>query len=92
METLKKIHETIRQYIAKAALTDHDAIKNDTLIFEQGLLDSMGLLFLIEFITLEFDVEVNDNELSKENFETVNNISSFIYNKLYITEPIKVIV
>lgn len=90
METYIKINETIRHYIAKTALTDHDAIKNDTLIFEQGLLDSMGLLFLIEFINLEFNVEVNDNELSKENFETVNNISSFVYNKLFITEPIQV--
>ena len=87
METLIKIHETIRQYIAKAALTDLEAIKNDTLIFEQGLLDSMGLLFLIEFIQLEFNVEVNDKELSKENFETVNNISSFVYNKLNIAKP-----
>jgi len=90
MENSIKIHETIRQYIAKAALTDQELIKNDTLIFEQGLLDSMGLLFLIEFIKMEFNVEVNDNELLKENFETVNNISLFVNNKLYITEPIQV--
>lgn len=91
MEALKKIQEAIRQYIANAALTNNESIKNDTLIFEQGLLDSMGLLFLIEFIHKEFNVEVKDNELLKENFETVNNISSFVYNKLNITVPIQVI-
>ncbi|MEI7502357.1 MAG: acyl carrier protein [Paludibacter sp.] len=90
MKSLFKIHETIRQYIAKSSLTDLETIQNDTLIFEQGLLDSMGLLFLIEFIQLEFNVVVNDNELSKENFETVNNISSFVYNKLSITVPSQV--
>ena len=90
METLKNIHETVKQYIVKAALTDHDVIKNDTLIFEQGLLDSMGFLFLIEFITLEFNLDVCDNELSKENFETINNISSFVYNKLSIAVPSQV--
>lgn len=87
MEPYIKIHEAIRQYIAKAALIDHEAVQSETLIFEQGLLDSMGLLFLIEFIKTEFNVDVTDNELSKQNFETVNNISSFVYNKLSITEP-----
>jgi acyl carrier protein len=85
METEIRIFEKIRNYISKAALLNEDAIKNDTLIFEQGLLDSMGLLFLIDFIKNEFNVEVDDAELIKENFESVNNISTFVCRKLNVS-------
>lgn len=82
METDFKTREIIRQYLAKAALLNDDAIKDDTLIFEEGLLDSMGLLFLVEFIKEQFDVDANDNELITENFESINNISSFVCKKI----------
>ena len=82
METDIKIREIIRQYLAKASLLNDDAIKDDTLIFEEGLLDSMGLLFLVEFIKEKFDVDANDNELITENFESINNISSFVSKKM----------
>ncbi len=84
MESEINLFEKIRKYISKATFLNEDAIKNDTLIFELGLLDSMGLLFLIDFIKNEFNVEVNDTELIKENFESVNNISEFVRKKLNI--------
>lgn len=72
----------IRNYIIKSSLLDGKDIKNDTLIFEEGLLDSMGLLFLIEFLNEELDVEVNDEELNPKNFESINSIVSFVEQKL----------
>ena len=43
---------------------------------------SMGLLFLIEYLKEEFNVEVSDEELLPENFESVNSIIKFIEGKL----------
>ena len=77
-----KIKEEIKKYIVEASLSDAKDIKNETLIFEAGLLDSMGLLFLIEFLKEEYDVEVNDEELNPENFESINSIVSFVEGKL----------
>ena len=37
----------VKDYIVESTLANVDSIANDTLIFESGLLDSMGLLFLI---------------------------------------------
>jgi acyl carrier protein len=71
----------IENYIISATLSDTKTISDDTLIFETGLLDSMGLLFLIEFIKEEFQVEVTDEELLPENFESVNSITNFITGK-----------
>ena len=72
----------IKDYIISSTLSDTKSITDATLIFEVGLLDSMGLLFLIEFIKEEFNVEVTDEELLPENFESVNNITQFIEAKL----------
>lgn len=72
----------IKNYIISATLSDSSAITDGTLIFESGLLDSMGLLFLIEFINEEFNVEVTDDELLPENFESINNIIQFLEGKM----------
>ena len=73
--------EKVRDYIIKTTLAYVDNIADDTLIFETGLLDSMGLLFLIEFLKEVFGVETRDEELVVENFESINNIVAFIESK-----------
>ena len=83
-----KTRELIRNYIIEASLCDKEKITNETLIFEQGLLDSMGLLFLVEFLNDEFKVDINDQELIKENFESINAIVSFLNGKLQVQTPI----
>ena len=55
----------VREYILGATLANIDSIEDDTLIFESGLLDSMGLLFLIEFLKEEFDITTNDDEFDR---------------------------
>lgn len=82
MITQVETKSKIKNYIIGATLSDSKAISDDTLIFETGILDSMGLLFLIEFLKEEFDVEVTDEELLPENFESVDSIMKFIEVKL----------
>lgn len=83
-----KTRKLIRNYIIEASSCDKEKITNETLIFEQGLLDSMGLLFLVQFLDDEFKVVTNDQELIKENFESINAIVSFLNGKLEMKTPI----
>lgn len=78
METREKI----RGYIIEASMCDREKLEDNTLIFDHGLLDSMGLLFLVQFIKDEFNVATNDHELIKENFESIDAIVSFVEAKL----------
>ena len=77
-----EIENEIKNYIIEASLSDAKEFKDDTMIFDSGLLDSMGLLFLIEFLKEKFDVEVEDEELNPKNFESVNSITEFVKEKL----------
>lgn len=78
------IKEEIRNYLQETSLSDPGKIKDDTLIFDVGILDSMGLLFLIEFINENYQIEVQDEELNPKNFESITNIVSFVYEKLSV--------
>ncbi len=82
MLTEAVIKNKISEYIIKATFDDIKKITDTTLIFEEGILDSMGLLFLIEFLKEEFNVTTNDDELVVKNFESINNIFTFLRSKL----------
>ena len=82
MLQLTETKSKIRDYILDSTFDDVENITDDTLIFEKGVLDSMGLLFLIEFLKEEFGVTTNDDELVVENFESINNIVTFLESKL----------
>ena len=82
MKSQSEIKNEIKNYIVEASLSDANKIKDDTLIFDDGLLDSMGLLFLIEFLNENYKIEVNDEELNPKNFESINSIVSFVETKL----------
>ena len=81
MTVQESIKSDIRRYILEASLTNKDEIGDATLIFDVGLLDSMGLLFLIEYINEKHKIEVNEEELNPENFESIDSIAAFIESK-----------
>ncbi len=81
MKDLQKVKDDIKKYIIETSLSDTNKVKDDTLIFDAGLLDSMGLLFLVEFLNENYNIEVNDEELNPENFESINSIVAFVESK-----------
>lgn len=82
MNEKSEIIEKIKRYIVKSSFSQEEDIQNDTLIFENSLLDSMGFLFLIDFLNEEFSIKVEDSELIDDNFKSINNIVDFVLKKL----------
>ena len=82
MNDKSEIIEKIKRYIVKSSFSQSEDVQNDTLIFENSLLDSMGFLFLIDFLKEEFVVEIEDSELVDDNFKSINNITEFLLKKL----------
>ncbi len=73
--------DQIRNFIAETTFNDASIIKDDTMIFDEGIFDSMGLLGLINFLESEFNVITDDTELQEENFGSVERIVAFIKKK-----------
>ena len=75
--------EKIREYVNNnAASTANFTIENNTLLFEEGLFDSMGFMALIAFLQEEFSIQPKDDELIVENFESIDAIITYVNSKL----------
>lgn len=75
------IKEKIQSYITQAAHAENGEIKNNSLIFKEGYLDSMGFIMLITFLENEIGISTDDEDLIEDNFESINAISEFINKK-----------
>ena len=76
-----ELKKTIYDYVHENTYTDKDKIKDETLIFKEGFLDSMGLVSLISFLEESFNIQTNDSDLIEDNFESINAICSFVESK-----------
>lgn len=83
MEDLTFIKGKIRHFIQQTSYLPEDLVKNDTMIFAQGILDSMGFITLINFLEESFSLKANDSDLMESNFESVNAMADFVIRKLH---------
>jgi len=75
-----KIEEQLITYFKENAGADLE-VSYDTLLVEDGVIDSMGVMDLIAFIEKTFGVSMEMDDLEIENFATINHIKMFIVGK-----------
>jgi acyl carrier protein len=76
-----KTKEKIKSYVLQETFAESEKINDDSLIFKEGYFDSMGFVRLVSFLETEFRLKINDNDLVEENFESINAITDFVFNK-----------
>ena len=74
---------TIRSFVVTNFLFDakESDLANDASFLEQGILDSTGVLELVEWLEETFAIKVEDEELTPENLDSVNLLAQFIARK-----------
>ena len=77
------IQSTIREFIKENFMVSDEDIKDvDTTSFiESGIVDSTGILEVVEFIEEKFEISVDDEELIPENLDSIENLTNFITRK-----------
>ena len=81
---IEDISNQIRQFIINNYLfgNEKDMVEKNDSFLENGVIDSTGILELIEFIEQTFNIEVKNDELVPENFDSLNNVSNYLLKKL----------
>ena len=51
-------------------------------LLEMGIIDSTGVMEIIQYLEDEFGVTVDDVEMVPENLDSMNNIATFVAGKL----------
>jgi acyl carrier protein len=78
------IKEQIRQYLAENFLFSSNGfnLDDDASLLEEGIVDSTGVLELVLFVEETYNVEVADDEIVPENFDTVENLAAYVGRKM----------
>ncbi len=60
---------------------DASKLDSDESLLDAGVIDSTGVLELIDFLEARFGIQVGDEELVPENLDSIANILSFLRAK-----------
>ena len=81
---MEQIRQTVKKFILENILfeDDENALDYDDSFLEKGIIDSTGVLELVNYIEEEFDISVIDDELVPENLDSINKLARFINEKI----------
>ena len=78
MEVLPKVRSfvTTNFYVA-----DPGALADDASLLDAGIVDSTGVLEVVQFLESDFGVKVEDHEIIPENVDSIARIAAFVKRK-----------
>lgn len=81
---MDNVEQTIRTYIAENILfSGHKyPYSDETSFLNEGVLDSMNVLQLVTYVEKHFAINVEDDEIVPDNFDSVSKLAGYIRGKL----------
>ncbi len=73
----------IKQYIAENYLFSNNGfnLDDDESFLEAGIVDSLGVIELVSFVEETYDIEVPDDDIVPDNFDSINNLTGYITSR-----------
>jgi len=79
MDIMEDIKPVIRQFIIDNFLSGGDVnLKDDTSFLNDGIIDSTGILEMVTFIEETYEINVDDDDMIIENFDSLEAIAAFV--------------
>ena len=77
------LREELERFILSELVADVDtkSLSPDDDLLDGGVIDSAGILLIIGYLEERFGFEVTDDELTAENFRTVDDLARFVQAK-----------
>jgi acyl carrier protein len=80
---MSEVKGKIRAFIIENFLFGEEGdLKEDTSFLEEGIIDSTGVLELVDFLEEEFEISIEDEELIPENLDSLKNIAAYLERKI----------
>lgn len=76
--TKEQIKELLLDFICKQFLIDLEDIEVDKSLVDTGIIDSIGLIGITDFIEQNFNLKVNEEQMNRQNFGSVLLIVDYI--------------
>jgi len=80
----REIEKELRRFITERFLpfTSFDSFLDTDSFLKKGIIDSTGILELLEFIEEKFEIGVEDEEVVPDNLDSLVKLTNFIGRKL----------
>lgn len=80
---MSSIENRVRRFLLENYLftQDETMLGNGDSLLKKGIVDSTGMMELIEFLEQQFGIRVADSEMLPENLDSVENIVAYIRRK-----------
>lgn len=79
---MSEIKDKLREFIIENFLFgEADGLKDETSFLDEGIIDSTGILEVIDFLEEEFSIDVDDEELIPENLDSIKNLEAYVTKK-----------
>ncbi len=75
MNTSVVLKEYIREELMNGSSTELDETEN---LLAAGIIDSLGILRLVSFVEEKFGIEVPDEDVTIDNFQSVKAMSDYV--------------
>ena len=77
------MEQAITEFICQALPpgSPHRKLAGDTSLLESGIIDSTGVLELVQFLEDRFGITVEDSALVPENLDSISRICAFLRRK-----------
>lgn len=81
---MQGIAQEVRTFVVDNFLfgEGEDHFSNQDSFLEKGLVDSMGILSLVEFVKERYGISIEDEEIVPDNWDSVHRIATFVQAKL----------
>lgn len=81
---LNLIRQQIHEYVAMNFLFDGSStpLDDNRPLMEDAILDQTGVLELVLFIEETYGIQVDDADLTPDNFESVNAIAKYVFQRM----------
>jgi len=81
MENTEHIQEILFKYVKENTYKDISNLDAKSMLFVEGILDSMGFALLLDFLENTFKISPADSDLIETNFESIEAITDFVLRK-----------
>jgi len=77
---MKEIKSRVLTLVRK--ITENSTISENSLLLDEGWIDSLTAVILLDELEVEFSIKMDTDELTHENFNTIENISKLILKQV----------
>lgn len=79
----QEIEQPIRDFIATRLLYSNDGFTypDDVSLLREGIIDSLGVVELIEFLQTHFGLRIEQQEVRPDNFDSVTKMAAYVRRK-----------